>query len=124
MVKTDPKITSRKAVLDSDDELKNSDVKPTTTPDLKSPPLAVPASTIVTLPNSQYSSPATHDVSASAPAWVPTSKALGDFLELFEAKEQLYGNKATSTPKNVLLQFLSLQVLQLKQHHLYPELKR
>ena len=52
MVKTDPKITSRKVILDSDDELKESAVKPNTTPELSLSAPATAEATIVTLPNS------------------------------------------------------------------------
>ena len=98
MVKTDPKITSRKAVLDSDDELKGLADKPMTTSDLSLPAPAAAEATIVTLPNSDDHASKTN-VSASPPARVPASRVLGEFLELFEAKEQLYGNKTTSASK-------------------------
>ena len=97
MVKTDPKITSRKAVLDSDDELKESAVKTNTTPNLGVPAPATAEATIVTIPNSEEIPVASAPANPSAR--VPASRALGEFLELFEAKEQLYGNKAISTSK-------------------------
>ena len=97
MVKTDPKITCRKVILDSDDELKESAVKPNTTSELSLSAPATAEATIVTVPNSDQVPVAS--APANPPARVPASRALGELLELFEAKEQLYGNKTTSTSK-------------------------
>ena len=107
MVKTDPKITSRKVILDSDDELKESAVKPNTTSELSLSAPATAEATIVTLPNSDQVS--VTNAPANPPTRVPASRALGEFWSYLRQKNSYMAIRLLVLPKNGPHQSLSLQ---------------